>query len=264
MSTVLVYILLCVNFAYPAKILGVFLINGYSHTMVFSSIINDLARRGHDITLITIDQFPIEEGHQIRQINFHQEFLKVKENFPEVYDTYPPRELTMEGIRGTCQASHEYLFNSPEIQELLNQSSGENKFDLVIAEYLMVLTPLLKELFKAPVIAVSNVYIPEFLMHRMTGQLKYDQPAKSFTERMMTWRHHLENYFIMEGFSDLLNEETQKYAPQVTKTAEEMRSNTDLILFVDIPGFLPARSLPRYVIPIGPTHFNDSSTLTKV
>ncbi|XP_044755200.1 uncharacterized protein LOC123314144 [Coccinella septempunctata] len=184
-------VFLVFGFSNCANILAVVPSPFLSHQMTYRPIWTELARRGHNITLITTD--PMEENENITQIDFSGTYdmfnslgikdvmvknfslVNVFNKFKEVADTF-----------------FEYQFNHPGLVRVMQNPDG---FDLIMIEMLMPKWTSITHKIKAPFIGLTTMDAPPFL-HALLGnsmhpaiypmlELGYSAPL-SFRERLIS------------------------------------------------------------------------------
>lgn len=130
LSTI-VFLIACVNWCSCYKILVVFPHPGFSHFMVFKNFLEELARRGHELTVIGHIP-PSEEIPNYRFVDLQISSWFVKEAIPVgVFKGYR-YERYMEPINIGSLGTTEPSLASDNFKEFLRE---ENHFDLVIMEF---------------------------------------------------------------------------------------------------------------------------------
>lgn len=120
------------------KILSIFPYNGRSHHILFSSLVEELALRNHDVTVI--NYFPVKKIPNLRQISIQDDTgahcnIDMTENlnaipdsvFQDFYRAYDMAMFFKEIANDNC----ERLMANEEIRNIIN--SGQT-YDVVIAE----------------------------------------------------------------------------------------------------------------------------------
>ncbi|KAF5287653.1 hypothetical protein FQR65_LT12181 [Abscondita terminalis] len=154
MSLLLIFALfLCtIHSNHSARILAYVPSSSYSHQIPFRPLWKELSLRGHQVTFLTA--VPINDATltNLTEINLNftaplafEIFSKVKESnllkaIKLVYDGY--------------STNIDHQLQHHEVQKLLH---GDEKFDLVIAEYLTLIPFAFAEKFKCPSIAVTSL-----------------------------------------------------------------------------------------------------------
>ncbi|KOB73229.1 Glycosyltransferase 2 [Operophtera brumata] len=158
-----IHILVCVSLVLiapeAARILAVVPTPSISHQVVFRPLTQELAKRGHDVTIITTDPvFPKgQTPENLTEIDLHDMSYKVWRN------TILSSEFTsgnkdifqqMEIFTSLISTIFEKQMEHPEVKKV---TSNETKYDLLILELWVRPALLLSHVFKdVPVIAVSS------------------------------------------------------------------------------------------------------------
>ncbi|XP_068624146.1 UDP-glucosyltransferase 2-like [Battus philenor] len=153
---VLVFLICNCAFINAARILAVFPVPSISHQVVFRPIIQELVKRGHEVTVVTPDPaFP--EGQapaNLTEIDVHDVSYSLWQKFLELAD---PNSDVIEGIRfiyNLTQKIFEQQMNNKALQELILKK--KNHFDLLLAEACVRMTLALSHIFKVPVVQLSS------------------------------------------------------------------------------------------------------------
>ncbi|CAH2089804.1 unnamed protein product [Euphydryas editha] len=139
-----------------AKILGMFPFPSISHQVVFHPLMQELAKRGHEVTVITTDPaFPKGQTPQnLTEIDLH-----------DVSYEHWNRYLTQAGnqkdpvkiLDTVCSVVYDLIYkqlNSTEVQEYIRNNK---KIDLLIVESIMLPTLILSHIYNdTPVIEFSS------------------------------------------------------------------------------------------------------------
>lgn len=156
------YMIFCLKIAIvqSANILGVFPTPSISHQVVFRKFTLELAKKGHNITIITTDPvYPkgkapenyneIDVGpvsYPIFVKNFHNTF-KVGETVSKFTEGIQRSLMLIEMLESQIE--------TPEVQKLLSKDA--NTFDLIFIEAFMYPALAFSHKFKAPVILISSL-----------------------------------------------------------------------------------------------------------
>lgn len=143
------------------KILAIFPYNGRSHHIYYSSLVEELATRKHDVTVI--NYFPVKKLPNLRQISllsdntcdfvnieeYTKGFKSVPSFLKDLIRSYDNAEIFQYIANTNC----EMLMTNKEIRDLIN--SGQ-QFDLVIAEQFVTDCGLaLAHKLKVPVVGIT-------------------------------------------------------------------------------------------------------------
>ncbi|XP_058123356.1 UDP-glycosyltransferase UGT5-like [Anopheles ziemanni] len=168
-----------------ARILGIFPTSARSHYIVGSALMKELARRGHQVTVI--NPFPQKKPlENYRDIDVSVEEDIIKELIPNMFDMAD--QSVWEGITMTYKFGHmitNFTLQHPNVIKLINSNE---QFDLVVLESFLNDAHLgFVHRFKAPCVAVST-----FGASRWTNEMVgtpsptsyVPHPFLSFTDRM--------------------------------------------------------------------------------
>ncbi|XP_017775569.1 PREDICTED: UDP-glucuronosyltransferase 2B33-like [Nicrophorus vespilloides] len=142
-----------------ARILGVFPSPSYSHQIVFLPIIKELAKRGHEVVVITTDPMK-EDIKNLKQIDISFTYeLSNKHNFSKIINenNKNPFKL-MNTFMNIISDTTSTIFEYSEVKKLI---SNENEhFDLLMVEYLIPTFLAFKHRFNCPMIGLTSLDSP--------------------------------------------------------------------------------------------------------
>ncbi|KAK9874769.1 hypothetical protein WA026_005576 [Henosepilachna vigintioctopunctata] len=153
-ALVLMFSLCLFTPSYSARILASVPSASYSHQVVFRPIWRELAKRGHEIVLITTD--PMEDVENIRQIDMSFSYGIMKNRNYDLLVTKAkesPIAFFEQFLQIFIEISFEQL-KHPEVQNLIHNKS--EKFDLLMIESVLPIHLGFVEIFHAPVIGLSS------------------------------------------------------------------------------------------------------------
>lgn len=212
-----------VNLTGSARILGVVPSASFSHQLVFRPIWRELAKRGHDLVVITTDP-ENDPSLNITEIDvsFAYHLWNVKHSYMKKFEEYrnnPYRLMSL--VRDvSLDICNEELLH-PEVQALLKNET--EYFDLVIVEYFHPVMFGLAERFKCPFIGATpfdmpNIFLsvlgvsthpvayPDILLPFQAGEMNFwERLASTLFNIMMkvnlfTSGLHKENAFMARHF----------------------------------------------------------------
>lgn len=132
-----------------AKILGFFPVPSISHQVVFRALMEELANRGHQITMVTTD--PIEKPHSnITQIDLHDLSYDIMKR---AYDR--SFNFKLSAFYKVFIDTFDAELASPKVGELLNDTKAQ--FDLCFVECIGVPMYPIKDRFKCPLILMCSL-----------------------------------------------------------------------------------------------------------
>nr|XP_023019046.1 UDP-glucuronosyltransferase 2B33-like [Leptinotarsa decemlineata] len=163
----LVIISTLVGLCESARILGVVPTPSFSHQVAFRPLWRELAKRGHDLVVITTDpendptlnltEIDISSAYELWE---EAEIVRLLEELK-----YQPLKLSNH-IKWVSFQVCDHELGNPKIQALLKNES--EYFDLVIVEFLHPIMLAFAERFHCPHIGVASMELPTFL-HNIIG-----------------------------------------------------------------------------------------------
>ncbi|XP_012257815.2 UDP-glycosyltransferase UGT5-like [Athalia rosae] len=254
------------------KILGVFPHPGKSHYDVFAPLIEELARRGHDLTVLS--HFPSKEKlPNYKDISLVGEtgiYLNVVElsmlNHGPFHAIYELAMLKTMAVAGCAS-----ILEKPDVKKLIN---SDEKFDLVIVEAFNTDCPLgFVHKFKAPFIGISSSQIMPWTHHRLGNPsnpsyvpviLKQLAPDMSFWERVTNAVHLVAvrlayDLFFMRETQVLVEEAFGPGVPPLDDIAKNMSAlliNSHFSLHGSVP-------TSKQIVEVGGLHIRGSKPLPK-
>ncbi|XP_044755333.1 UDP-glycosyltransferase UGT5-like isoform X3 [Coccinella septempunctata] len=246
-----------------ARILASISIPSYSHQVAYRTIWKELAKRGHDIVLLTTDPM---EGHfdKIRQINLSSSY-EIVESFKVstvISKSKNIWKLMQLGVLSMSEA-HRHQLLHPEVQALIHNSSEH--FDLLMVEVVFPLHIGFVERFKVPVIALSSMDAAS-AVHGLMGnednpishpQLGFDVPTSpTILERTVSVLFNgLINIYGLFVVNPMMDEIIQQVFGKDSKPITELMKEVDM-LFINVnPVLHPIRAVtPNTIMFGGGTH----------
>ncbi|KRT83482.1 glucuronosyltransferase [Oryctes borbonicus] len=240
MHLIVLVIVFTAKLSYSAKILGIFHMPSYSHFVLGETLFKELAKRGHQVTVIS--SFPQKEpmGNYIDiplkiLPGILEERVKERNHFDIVnVPVYlVPFLLVQAGLNFT-----ESVFQEPEVQSLLKSDA---KFDMVITEqFLNDAHKGFANHFNASSVILSTIGSSIWTNHLVGNPqpfaycpgifLNYP-PHMTFLQRVKnTLMLTLENLYFHLYFFKKQDEILHKYIPNAANL-DEIMYNTSLILF---------------------------------
>ncbi|XP_038217910.1 UDP-glucosyltransferase 2-like [Zerene cesonia] len=142
-----------------ARILAIIPTPSISHQVVFRPLTQELARRGHEVTVITADPAFTKENvpANLTEIDLHdisykvvqQDFINSKLQVGKQSNIFQQTKVLIDVMVKLTEVQLE----SKEIKELIN---GNKKFDLLMLEACVMPYRIFSHIFKAPVIEISS------------------------------------------------------------------------------------------------------------
>nr|ANI21999.1 UDP-glycosyltransferase 39B4 [Spodoptera exigua] len=271
---IILFVLFVVQYCDSANILYVVPFTSKSHYIMLKPIGLELARRGHNVTVIT--------GHRVEKPppNYHQYMVDEKEIWDVIGGSRPNVfkmvEISAEKFHEDVLwkgglAFTELTLNSTQIKRLLHE---DTKFDLVISEqFFQEALYTLAHKYNAPLVLVTT--FGNCMRHNIVARnplqlatvisefLDVRDPT-SFRARMRNWYFTMYEY-VYWRFWYLEEQEklVRKYLPDLPKPVPslyDLQKNASLILLNGHFSFdTPAAYLPN-VVEIGGVHLTKSDT----
>ncbi|KAF9423652.1 hypothetical protein HW555_000978 [Spodoptera exigua] len=266
-------VLISVNEA--ARILAVFPTPSISHQIVFRPITQELAKRGHDVTIITTDPaFPKGDSPtNLTEINVHDISYKL----------WHDRLLTAvgKGQQNDLKSQIERYYatileivlqqlQDNEVQKVINDKN--KKFDLLFLEACVRPALLYSHIYKAPVIQVSS-------FGAMPGNLEavgapdhpilYPNIFRQKTNNITMWEKFVEifKYYafnkIHKSFEETETAAIRKVIGAKMPEVGELFKNVHMLYLNVHPVFEGIRPVPPNVVYMGGLHQNPVKELPK-
>ncbi|KAL0860416.1 hypothetical protein ABMA27_009810 [Loxostege sticticalis] len=250
-----------------ARILAVFPVPSISHQVVFRPLTLELAKRGHEVIVITTDPiYPDGKGPaNFTEIDVHDRSYETwRENFLSDAVTSGDKEDLQTQIFvafSTLNKVFEMQLSTPEVQDLIRAQS--QKFDLLIVEACVLVALGLSHVFKVPVIQISsfgafahNLGTMGMPMHPIIHPTSLRQRVHNLSK----WEKVVEyyNFIRLERTMAVCEEESDQMLKRVfgsdVPNLSELRNNVDLMLLNVNPIWELNRPSPPNVIYMGGLH----------
>ncbi|CAH2098376.1 unnamed protein product [Euphydryas editha] len=256
-----------------AKILAVFPTPSISHQIVFRPLTQELARRGHDVTVITTDPaFP--KG-------------KTPENLTEIdvhdlsYGMWKRYLATEKGNEDDVQTKIKFFFElmngvfeeqlkSVDVQKLINDKN--KTFDLLFVESCIRPAIVFSYLYQAPVIEISSlggIYGTFDKTGAATNPLLYPLGTRQRLNNLTLWEKISELYiqFDLEYAYANLEKSENKMLRQIfgqsIPSISELKKNLEMLFLNVHPIWDHNRPVPPNTIYLGGLHQNAVKELPK-
>ncbi|XP_075985856.1 uncharacterized protein LOC142982985 [Anticarsia gemmatalis] len=249
-----------------AKILAVFPVPSISHQVVFRPLTQELARRGHDVTVVTPDPAFKKGGApaNLTEIDVHDISYKIwVENFMQASKgNKGDLSNQMEIILDTFAVVFDAQLQTKEVKEVINKNK---QYDLLLLEACVRPALGISHLFKAPVILVSSFGAAPG-NYDMVGAsehpLLYPTVVHQRIHNLNMWEKISELYghygMIKTYEKNAVTENSvlrKNFGPN-TPGVEELSKNVDMLLLNSNPVFEGIRPVPPSVVYMGGLHQN--------
>lgn len=276
-SNAFVFIFLIKTLIVPndgARILAVFPVPSISHQIVFRPLTQELARRGHQLVIITPDPAFSKElrPENITEIDVHdlsydfwaENFVrKIKGNSNEA------TKIMLSAFEILIDL-FEHQIKTKEVQDLMK---SRQQFDLIFTEANVRQTLVMSHVFKAPVIKISSLggIPPDFqVMGAPSHPLFYPEFIRKRLYNMSIWEtingayedFHLR--YKRQSFEKLENDMIKRNFGPNAPTVAELNENVDMLFLNVDPIWDGNRPVPPGVIYLGNLHQKPKKDLPSV
>ncbi|XP_073961008.1 UDP-glucosyltransferase 2-like [Choristoneura fumiferana] len=254
-----------------ARIFAWFPMPSISHQVVFRPLTQELAKRGHEVVVMTPDpafpkgQTPANlteiDVHDVSYGAWRDIFMSKQKEMTDDLDVQVMMLYT------AMMASLETQLNTTEMKALIN---GNEQFDLLLIEGVVLPALAITHVIKAPVILVNS------LGGNPTTLANFGAPIHPFLYPFCIQKRVF-NLTIWDKIQQLLKmgkmASLDRYFYSMTRDAlsrhfgddlpplEELEKNVDLLLINENPVWSEARPLPSNVVYIGGIHKNPKKDL---
>ncbi|KOB74102.1 UDP-glycosyltransferase UGT33D8 [Operophtera brumata] len=260
-----------------ARILAVVPTPSISHQVVFRPLTQELARRGHDVTIITTDPvFPKgQTPENLTEIDLHDMSYKVSR------DTIFSSEITtgksddtfqqMRTILSMMSKIFEKQMEYPEVKKIL---TNETQYDLLILEAWVRPALLFTHVFKnVPVILMSSLgdfgIVYDVLGAPSRPPLLYSTPLRQRIANLTLWDKVVELYShyvfesIIRNHAVIDDKLIKSILGPDTPTLKELDKNVHMLFLNVHPMWNLNRPVPPSVVYLGGIHQKPSKEIPK-
>ncbi|KAL0860381.1 hypothetical protein ABMA27_009780 [Loxostege sticticalis] len=256
-------VLLSVKQSDAAKILAYFPTPSFSHQIVFRPLTEELARRGHEVTVVTTDpeftkttapaNLTEIDVHDLSYSVWREHFLKTSTgNKNDLYNQ----------LKVIFEIMNEIIEKQLLCDEVKKVIDTKNKYDLVIIEAYPRQPLVLSHLFKVPMILFSSFgssFINYQTMGAPTHELLYPLNIRQRLYNLTMWEkvtdlysvYRLKNFY--ERFEDNENAMLRRVFGDVP-SLDELKNNVDLLFLNIHPIWEGIRPVPPNVVHIRGIH----------
>ncbi|CAH1641744.1 unnamed protein product [Spodoptera littoralis] len=264
MSTGVTLFLLSVSIAYndAAKILALFPVPSISHQVVFRPYTQELARRGHQVTVITPDPaFPKGDvPANLTEIDVHDFSYEMWKSFYEVTSTGDNDLVLQMTLAFTIIVDIvEMQLKLDAVQKILK----EEKFDLLLLEACVKPALVLSHVYKVPVIQVSSFGPMNFNIETIGSAwhpLLYPSILTKRSLNLSKWEklEAVWNFYriekILKGIENSENEMAKRLFGPDVPSISELNNNVHMLFLNAHPIWDGNRPVPPSVIYMGGLH----------
>nr|QBK47161.1 UDP-glycosyltransferase UGT340D1 [Chilo suppressalis] len=267
-STISAVILLAAA-ADSARILGVFPVPSISHQYVFRTLTLELAKRGHELVVITPDPafLKTKPPYNITEIDVSSSYNIVKQfqsdmtNYKRGVVVDVKTMLSFDTYRKMLQVYVEQL-NHPAVEKIIQDKNQQ--FDLIILEGFLNYHLILTEIFKAPAILISSFHgfaesyeiVGAVARHPIfyPGIMRKNYENLTLIEKIYEAKMEYDYMRVFQQVDDYENQLLKtKFGPK-SPTVSELKNNIDFLLINSNQIFCNNRPVPPNVAFVGPLH----------
>ncbi|XP_045540281.1 UDP-glycosyltransferase UGT5-like [Papilio machaon] len=255
-----------------ARILAMFPTPSISHQVVFRPITQELAKRGHEVIVITPDPaYPKGQAPKnLIEIDVHDiSYSKFKILMERIKDVARDIIAQLEVIINSNNAVFEEQMKTESVQEILKYK--DDYFDLILVEACVRPAIGLSYVFKAPIIQVSSfgaVMDNHYIMGTPTHPLLYPSMSRDRLYNLTMWEKlkQLRKEFITDMYTynfeydnDILKRVFGENVPRIYELYDNVA-----MLFLNFHRIWDSnRPVPPGVIYMGGLHQNPQKELPK-
>ncbi|XP_052743558.1 UDP-glycosyltransferase UGT5-like [Bicyclus anynana] len=258
-----------------ARILGVFPTPSISHQVVFRPLVQELVKRGHEVTVITTDPAfkPGQAPTNLTEIDVHDLSYKIwtnalqeKKTGNEDDDLYSQIQLILISVSKVFEAQ----IATDEVQKIITKKKGQ--FDLLILEAFVKPTLAFTHIFNIPTIQISSfgglqynfevigAPIHPLLYPTVLSQRVYN--LSSFEKLQQLYKLHKINRFF-----DLAEQDDDKLVKKIfgpdIPSLRNLADNVHMLFLNNHPIWSDNQPVPPSVVYIGGIHNNQQKKLPK-
>ncbi|XP_060807681.1 UDP-glucosyltransferase 2-like [Amyelois transitella] len=258
-----------------AKILAIFPTPSISHQVVFRPLIQELAKRGHQVTVITTDPVFPKEGtlNNFTEIDIHDVSYKIwRETFLQATIT----SGNTDDIINQMYVAFDLLTDLFEIQMNIDEVKSvvnDKAYDLLILEGIAKPALALSHIYKVPVIQFSSL-VPVYNNLQTLGapahRLLNPELIRQKIHNLTMWDKIKELYtqFRFENIIDKLEIHQDSVIKRIfgadIPPLKELYNNIDMLFVNCHPLWDSNRAVPPSLVYLGGIHKNPHKDLPKV
>lgn len=272
---VIVWFFLAVSLNEAARILGVFPVPSISHQVVFRALTHELAKKGHEVIVITTDPAlsPHEGLENLTEIDVHdisydewtKTFLKSSKGTEN--DFAAQIELSLKLFIKIFDAQ----LKDKQVKKILDDKN--QKFDLILVEACVRPALVFSYKYKAPVILISSfgAFFDSYaLIGAPVHKFLYPTAIHQRINNLTIWEKVKELYRvnklerIYENNKPLEHELLKKHFGNSVPSPDELNNNIDMLFLNIHPIFEGIRPVPPTVVYMGGLHQKPDKELPPV
>nr|ASX93994.1 UDP-glycosyltransferase UGT33U1 [Zygaena filipendulae] len=272
LSKILILVSCSIILCDSARILCLFPTSSFSHQSVFRALTHELARRGHDVVVITPNPaFPKgQTPDNLTEIDIHDELSFTIETWNKAMRQHGLQDYlaaedkyvkTMQIVYKQMTETFEALANNEEVQKIFKDN--KKKIDLLILEAWPRPLLVLSHIFKVPVIQISSfgTMVRNYETVGAIGNpLLLPTGLRLRVHNMTIWEKFVElyNYITLTNFYDSYEETDNAmlrklFGPDVPPLSE-LANNVDMLFLNVNPIWNGNWPAPPSVVHLGGLH----------
>ncbi|KAL0810832.1 hypothetical protein ABMA28_010142 [Loxostege sticticalis] len=272
----LVFLVIILPVVFSARILGLFPIPSVSHQVVFRKLTLELARRGHELVIITPNPaFPKDRPKDnVTEIDISFAYDNLRKSFKDGANLMKrgvvlgPEVLIGDQSTKTMLDLFIDILEYPEVKKLTTDNTQH--FDLIILEaYTLIIT----EIFKAPTIWISSLHayaesyevMGAVARHPMLYPFVFRENFAdlSVLDKIREIKLEYDFYKSTKRTEALEDEALKEHFGPDTPNVSELKKNIDLLLVNSNPLYCNNRPVPPNVVYVGALHLEPLKELPK-
>lgn len=264
------------SFGQSARILCIYPVPFHSHQKVFQVITEELARRGHELVVLSAEAASPMEN--VRDIDIHDKAFAIFQNNYKNYILKHGDIFAVEPVsfwRDVFHKSHkeimEVFIETPELQAMIKDKSQQ--FDVILTEACVASHLLLVARFNAPVVLVSSFFASESNFLNMGAPihpiLMPDYNALK-VNNLSLWDKLVSAYKAAMLYYDTVKAEAdgnqliRKHFGDKAPTSRELKKNIQLMLMNMHQIWDNNRPVPPSMVYMGALHLKKPKTIPQV
>lgn len=258
-----------------ARILAEFPVPSISHQVVFRPLTEELAKRGHEVTVITTDPAFPKGGAPVNltKIDVHDISYDLwKKIFIEpATGNMDDVVLTLKLIYDAIAAIADAQFQDENVQKILRDKN--RKFDLLLAKAIVRPVLVFSHIYKKPVIQISSfggaldnyqnigapvhpILYPAITRQRLNNLSVIEKVTEVYNDYQITR--------VYRNLEEIENKILRKYFGDDVPPVSELNNNVDMLFLNINPIFEGIRPVPPSVVYMGGLHQKPNKELPKV
>ncbi|XP_052752719.1 UDP-glucosyltransferase 2-like isoform X1 [Galleria mellonella] len=263
-----IYLIFCVVVKNDAaRILGYFPTPSISHQVVFQTLMLELAKRGHDVTVITTDPIsPKTKFHSnLTEVDLHDLSYSIwREAVYSDETTTGKKSDIINQVRvlyNLVTDISEQQINSKQVQRIIQ--SKKEKFDLIFIESLWRPGLGLAYIFNAPIILISSL-LPIYNnmeamgspVHPILYPMSFRQKLNNLTiwDKIIELYNHYSFIYMFDTAEKKQNEMMKRVFGSDIPPLSELYNNIDMLFLNAHPFWDSNRPVPPNVVYLGGLH----------